>query len=227
MARPIREPVDPGPFTTWLDGLPESHPGAMKRLLANAWGLRDDSALRRLHRWRHETSRVEREQVEQAIEALDPEMTFSCLYGEAVPRTPTGRRRRQHAGVPITVPEDVLIEAHRLHLDEGLSFRRLGVMLLERTYASSPKALANTLHNAFKQRGWETRSRTEAISQFNQAKRAHLPFCRHIHQAGPRKGQRCQKRTSRGWCWHHHPDNLRSRLSGLHALDAQRVAQRS
>jgi len=137
MARPIREPADPGPFITWLDGLPLRHAGLATHLLANAWGLRDDSAVRRLYRWRHETDRVEREQVEQAIEALDAEMTFAGLYGEEVSRSPTGRRRRQHAGVPITVPEDVLIEAHHLHLDEGMSFRRLGVMLLERTYASS------------------------------------------------------------------------------------------
>ncbi len=151
--------------------------------------------------------------VENAIEVLsDHEAGYTDVYGEPdEPRTPTGRRRPSHAGVPITIPEAVLIEAHRLHLDEHMSIRKLADHFFDDCYSASRKALANSLHNAFRQRGWETLSRTEQMARKNRNAVAHLPRCEH---------NGCARRTSKRWCWHHRPENIAAGIARLRNGDA-------
>jgi hypothetical protein len=146
--------------------------------------------------------------VDRCLIRMDTGDSLATLYPELDGRLPSGRRKPSHAGFPITVSEDVLLEAHRLHIDEGYSLRKLGRALHHRTTSKSPEALSRTLHNAFQQRGWETIGRGEAIARFNRAKVDHLPFCTHVHRIGLKTGQRCSKRTSSGTCWHHDPQRL-------------------
>lgn len=230
MARPvhIHEPVDPMPFVEWFDALPPIEQvgrgdlfmvGNCERV-GHAWGVNADTAGSRIRRWRTgETAEAERELVELAIDALSPDTTYSDVYGDDVRRCPSGRKKPSHAGVPYTIPEDVLIEAHRLHIDEGVSYRKLAVLFFDRCYSSSYRSLANSLHNAFKQREWETLSRAEAMARLNRAKHAHLPQCAHVFKAGAKKGEQCPRRTSTEFCWHHRPEQLSKNLAQLRAFE--------
>ncbi len=147
--------------------------------------------------------------VDRCLVRMDTGDSIATLYPDQdTARLSSGRRKPSHAGIPITVPEGVLLEAHRLHINEGYSLRKLGRALHHRTAAKSPESLSRTLHNAFQQRGWETRGRAEAITDFNRAKVDHLPHCTHVHRIGAKNGQRCSKRTSNGTCWHHDPERL-------------------
>jgi hypothetical protein len=213
--RTLREPIDPAPFLRWLYAEGTRRQVGTDALAAPAWpGERDDTVARRLRRWAG-LDHVERAVVQTAVENLDGD--YHDLYGEDVARLPSGRRRPSHAGIPMTVSEDVLIRAHRLHIDEGYSLRKLGRVLHHETTAKNPEALARILHNAFLKRGWETTGRSEAIAAFNRAKVDHLPFCTHIHAIGELAGQRCVRRTSHGTCWHHDPERLAERLAELEA----------
>jgi hypothetical protein len=224
----LREPIDVAPFLAWCaeretrirrelgsehgvnDGKQTNH----RERLVTELGWTIEAGCRRLHRWTHpdqstkHSGLVERAVIEDALHNAGVQFTDVYPDLDTVTRLPSGRRRPSNAGIPITVPEDVLIEAHRLHLDEGYSLRQLGRTLHHRTFAKTPEALTRSLENTFRQRGWETIGHREAMIRFNRAKVAHLPLCTHIHQAGPHKGQRCARHTSSGTCWHHNPERL-------------------
>lgn len=134
-------------------------------------------------------------------------------------RTPSGRKKPSNAGVPITVPEEIVCEAHRLHINEGQSIRMLARKFFDECDSTSVLALANTLHTTWRERGWETLTRAQAMALSNRRRHEHLPFCEHVYAAGARKGQRCTRRTSMGRCWHHRPENLIPNIARLRALD--------
>lgn len=206
--------VDPQPFLDWLGDR------RVRDVLALTWGITPGAVDKRLWRWRNEAKLIPRAQVEDAIEAVDADAIYADVYGDEPERlTANGKRWPSHTGIPFTIPEDVLLEAHRLHLDENVSLRRLAQLFWPRTASASPRSLANQLHNAFRQRGWETLSRREQVARHNRAMRAHLPRCRHTFARGSKAGRQCPRRTTRssGYCWRHEPDTMAARLERLHA----------
>lgn len=218
MARTLREPVPVQPFLEWFDRHVRLH-GDQEAPVAAALatiGWDDDAGQRRLNRWRHEMTMVDRDQVEDALHLAG--VQFWEVYGDD---KPAGRVDR---GRSYNVPEDVLIEAHRRHLD-GESLRAIARDLHPRTYCATVKSLAGCLSATFRARGWETRPPGEATALSNIA-RAVRPFCSHIHQIGPRRGERCARRCvgNDQWCYRHNPVRMAEGIARARQQTHDRVA---
>lgn len=116
--------------------------------------------------------------------------------------------RRTDLGRSYVCTEDALRAAHEMHM-AGMSVRQVARELFDDCYSATPSALATAFLSAWRGRGWQVRSNSEATSLAN-VQRAFRPFCSHVHHVGERKGQRCERRCVGNdlWCWRHNPEQI-------------------
>lgn len=137
---------------------------------------------------------------------------WSCFVakgGQTGAARPDSRR-------PEKMSEEQLQLARDLY-DGGLSVRKVAAILHPNTGYSSEASCAQAIFDLFKTRGWKLRDRAAAVAQENRERVADLPFCDFVKA----DGSRCQRRTSKGRCWHHREENLAPRLAELHARDSR------
>lgn len=207
--------VDPAPFVAWADAYVERH-DLPSLLSAIGWTpkLSIDSATRKLNRWRHESTTLD------WLDVYDALTMAGSPWWEIYPGVDVDEREgRVDRGRCYVCTEEILIEAHAMHLD-GMSLRAVAAELFDDCFSASPKALANAFHNAFHRRGWEVRGRSEATARSNRA-RAFRPQCSHVHKAGEHRGERCVRQCvgNDTWCWRHHPDHIAQGIERLRATE--------
>ena len=124
------------------------------------------------------------------------------------PDLDTESGRRKDHGRSYVCDEQLLMAAHAMHMD-GASVRQVARDIFDQCYSASPKALANALLGAWRARGWEIRSKSEATALKNK-QRAWRPQCSHVHQIGARAGARCERRCvgNDHTCWKHGPARI-------------------
>lgn len=145
----------------------------------------------------------------------------SCWSCYAAAGSHTGRRNAKGDHTLQKISEEVLAEAYEMYKD-GLSLRKVAAAVFDRTTYASPRSAAVGIGEAFARRGWPRRGREEAVVAMNKnrAKERGLPFCTFVKA----DGSRCDRRTSKGRCWHHREENLKPRLKMLHARQRERAA---
>lgn len=143
------------------------------------------------------------------------------------PATRSKAGANKNRGVPICMSDDVLEQAHRLHMT-GRSLNSIAKELVSETGYSSWQAMVMGLSTQFKHRGWYVRPRIEATvkastkhgmarrGRRNNAYRAMLRRkhglvrdvqCSGVRLSYPHKGDRCQlmARAGSDYCRFHDP----------------------
>lgn len=149
--------------------------------------------------------------VDKYVTRADDGTTIWSLY----PDLDVEHGRRTDYGRSYVCDEQILIAAHSLHMD-GMSVRQVAREIFDDCYSASPKALANALLGAWRARGWEVRSRSDATALANR-QRAWRPRCSHIHQIGERAGTRCVRQCvgNDQTCWKHDPARIAAATARL------------
>lgn len=144
-----------------------------------------------------------------------------CLWcgGE----TRTAHKPGKPAGVWGKLEDRHLRALHRFHLEQGVSIRELGRRVWRQAGFAGAHSAGVAISYGFKRLGLATRSRSEATAASNRerAEKRGLPYCSFVKS----DGSRCERRTSKGRCWHHREENLKPRLEILHARDAPSTHQ--
>jgi hypothetical protein len=138
-------------------------------------------------------------------------MCWSCYVANG---SHTGRKVRKGRALR-HLDEETLLEARQLY-DGGLSMRQVARVILPRTTYLSQRSAASSLFEIFKRRGWKLRDRVAAIVQSN-IDRGFRPQCKHVHGAGRRKGQRCERGSigEDGYCGKHKPEVIARGIARL------------
>jgi hypothetical protein len=129
----------------------------------------------------------------------------------------TGRRNAKGDHTLQKITEEVLREAYALY-ESGLSLRKTGAAIFPKTKYANERSCTNAVYEAFKARGWPLRDRRETVITHNKTMHKDLPICG-FEKAD---GTTCTRRTSKGRCWHHRPENMERGLAALHAAEAQK-----
>jgi hypothetical protein len=154
------------------------------------------------------------ELVDRYLTRADGPDTLATLY----PAVDQAAGRRKDFGRSYVCDEQTLIAAHSMHMD-GMSARQVAREVFDDCYSATPKALANALLNAWRRRGWEIRTQSEATALANSA-RTFRPQCSHIFgrkawRGAP--GSRCERRCvgNDETCWHHDPARIAANVERL------------
>ena len=158
--------------------------------------------------------------------------TGKCVWCDTqVAMKPSTRSKagaNKNRGVPVCMTDDVLEEAHRLHM-AGRSLNSVAKELVEKTGYSSWKAMVMGLSTQFKHRGWYVRPRTEATikasTKHGMARRGRRNNaywamlrrkhglvrdvqCKGVRLSYPHKGDQCQlmARAGSDYCRFHDPE---------------------
>lgn len=129
---------------------------------------------------------------------------------------------------PYGVSEDLMVEIRRMYEDEQISLREIARRIYDQTYGYlNPRSLGEALYRGFRNRGWPTRSQSDATrlrnwkhglktrAQTNEEQVAYRhwlaqqrgwdavqgpgrPTCKGVRACSPRKGQPCQREAMAG-----------------------------
>jgi hypothetical protein len=152
--------------------------------------------------------------VDRCLTRMDSGDNLWTLY----PDLDTQHAGRVDRGRSYVCDEQLLITAHRMHMD-GMSVRAVARELFDDCYSASPHALAMGLLSAWRGRGWEIRSRSDATALSN-VQRGWRPRCSHIHKIGEHRGQRCERRCvgNDETCWKHDPERIAAGLARVRSI---------
>lgn len=205
MSAPTTEQIDPQPFREWAEKRFIAHKGqtvalgAMARMskgeFAQSLGLDD----RVLDRWLKENVTLDRRAVEDALNLAG--YAIWDVYADLSPLPDEeGPVMRRRADAKLT--EDQVHVLYRMHVERGVSIRRLGRTIWEQCGFASPQAAGRAIGRAFARFGLPSLDFNEArqmtqLSGYNR--------CAEIRS----NGTRCEgfAMTGSDRCWSHHPDH--------------------
>lgn len=187
MSPQVTEQLDPQPFRDWVDAWLGANPDetAVERLVFDL-GIGE----RRLRRWRHENSSLERIEVEEALHRAGTGIWE--VYPE-VPALPI-LAPQQQPGYRANLTEAQLLELHRLHV-AGVPVKVLAERVWKVAGFASWVSAEKRIRVGFSRLGLST---TRGLRHLPPARR-----CTAVCGSGERCGQAALKDSDQ--CFHHDP----------------------